>query len=107
MRLFLRMSPRPRSKTKQKRPRRYRMVYAPIALPDDFPLVDQGHFAQGDAPITFLHGHDCLELGYCYEGAGVFVIGEKLLPFRGGDVSVIPPAEFHLARSMAGTRSKW
>ncbi len=68
-----------------------------------------GHsfFAQGDKPITYLHGHDCLELGYCYEGAGVFVIGEKVLPFQAGAVSFIAPGEFHLARSLAGTQSKW
>jgi len=102
------MSSRSQSNTKQKRSlARYRIVYAPIPLPEEFPLVGHSFFAQGDAPITYLHGHDCLELGYCYEGAGVFVIGEKVLPFQAGDVSFIAPAEFHLARSMAGTRSKW
>lgn len=107
MRFFLRMSPRERPKTKQKRLRQYRIVYAPIQLPDEFPVRAQGYFTQSDAPITYLHGHDCLELGYCYEGAGVFVIGDKVLPFQGGDISVITPSEFHLARSMAGTQSKW
>ena len=99
------MSSRIGSNTKQKRP--YRIVYAPIPLPEHFPLRVHSFFAQDDAPITYLHGHDCLELGYCYEGAGVFVIGEKVLPFQAGDVSFITPSEFHLARSMAGTQSKW
>jgi AraC-like DNA-binding protein len=102
------MSSHSRPKTKQKRPLpRYRFVYSPISLSENFPLVGDSFFAQGDAPITFLHGHNCLELGYCYEGAGIFVIGEKVLPFRAGDVSFINPEEFHLARSMTGTQSRW
>jgi AraC-like DNA-binding protein len=108
MQLFLRMSSRSRPKTKRKRPDPpYQTVYAPVKLPENFPVVGHSLFAQGDAPITFLHRHDCLELGYCYEGAGVFVIGEKVLPFQAGDVSLITPAECHLARSVEGTQSKW
>jgi AraC-like DNA-binding protein len=108
MQSFLQMSLHSRSNTKQKRPsRHYRIVYSPISLPENFPLVSDALFEQGDAPITFLHGHDCLEIGYCYEGAGVFVIGEKVLPFQTGDVSFITPEEFHLARSVPGTQSKW
>ena len=102
------MSSRSRSTTKQKRPSPgYPIIYNPISLPEDFPLYGGTLSAQGDAPITCLHGHDCLEIGYCYEGAGIFVIGEKVLPFQTGDVSIITPAEFHLAQSLAGTQSKW
>lgn len=84
------------------------MVYSPIGLPPDFPVVGGGEtYEQGDAPITFLHSHECIEIGYCYRGDGVFVIGSKVLPFHAGDVSVITPAEVHLARSVRGTRSQW
>lgn len=86
----------------------YRLVYSPIGLPPDFPVVGGGaDFEQGDAPITFLHSHECIEFGYCYKGDGIFVIGSKVLPFHAGDVSVITPAEVHLARSAPGTRSHW
>jgi AraC-like DNA-binding protein len=91
-----------------KRPSRpYRIVHAPISLAEDFPIGGGNFSEQGDKPITLLHGHDCLELGYCYEGAGTFVIGSKVLPFRTGDVSVITPAEVHLAQSVPGTSSRW
>ena len=76
-------------------------------MPEEFPIAGGNLSEQGDRPITWLHGHDCLELGYCYEGAGTFVIGGKVLPFRTGDVSVITPAEFHLAQSVPGTSSRW
>lgn len=92
----------------QKRPSRpYRVKHAPVDLPRDFPIAVTPHYQQGDRPITWLHGHDCVELGYCYEGAGTFVIGSKVLPFRAGDVSVITPAEVHLAQSVPGTTSRW
>ena len=101
-------SSRYHAKTVQKQPKRpYRIVHAPVALPQDFPIRGEPFFEQGDTPITWLHGHDCLEIGYCYDGAGIFVVGKKVLPFRTGDVSVITPAEVHLAQSIPGTRSHW
>jgi len=36
-------------------------------------------FIQADHPITFLHVHDCLEIGYCFSGRGIFIVGEKVL----------------------------
>lgn len=83
------------------------IAYHPVALDDRFPIFLDARFVQRDAPITFLHHHQCLEIGYCHEGSGVFVVGQKLLPFRAGDVSVINHTEPHLARSAPGTRSIW
>ena len=85
----------------------YRLQYAPIQLPADFPITGGKPYAQKDRPITFLHLHDHLELGYCFEGSGVFVVEGKVLPFTAGDVSVINRTEMHLARSAAGTVSQW
>lgn len=102
------MSSRLRANTGQKRSSEpYRIVYWPIPLPEAFPLVCHGLHMQGDEVITYLHGHNCLEIGYCHEGAGVFVVGGKVLPFQARAVSFITPVEFHLARSVEGTQSKW
>jgi hypothetical protein len=60
-----------------------------------------------DAPITFMHRHNCLEIGYCHSGAGIFVVEDKTLPYRAGDVSIISEAEMHQAWSIAGMRSEW
>lgn len=62
---------------------------------------------QTDRPITYLHVHDCLELGYCFSGAGIFMIGEKVLPYEAGDVSFINHTEVHLASSAPGNQSEW
>lgn len=83
------------------------LQYAPIGLRRELPICGAQPFVQRDRPITFLHVHDCLELGYCYRGGGVFVVADKILPFRAGDVSFINHTEAHLACSAPGTDSDW
>ena len=80
---------------------------APIHLDSALPIHGGQPFRQHDAPITFLHVHDCLEVGYCYSGSGIFMIGDKVLPFHAGDVSFINHTEVHLARSAPGSSSEW
>jgi len=77
-------------------------------MPADFPvrLLPGEHRPQTE-PLTYLHTHNALELGYCLEGAGVYAVEEKVLPFEAGDVSVIDETEVHLARSAAATGSRW
>ena len=93
----------------QKRPSgRYELQFVPIRFRDDFPVggaesVDR----QEDRPITYLHLHDVLEIGYCHSGSGVFVVEDKVLPFERGDVSIINDKELHLAQSTEGTVSEW
>ena len=76
-------------------------------LPPELPIVVLAPLVLMDSPITYLHVHDCLELGYCLSGSGIFVIGEKVLPFKAGDVSFICSSEVHLAASAPGTSSEW
>lgn len=94
--------------TVQKRPSgQPRLEYAPINLPQDFPISISGIHRQADAEITRLHLHDCLEIGYCRSGSGIFVIESKVLPFRKDDLCIITDEEMHLARSTKGTVSEW
>jgi AraC-like DNA-binding protein len=80
----------------------------PFRLPRDFPIVGAEEvYTQRDAPIARLHIHDCLEVGYCHDGSGVYVVGEKIFPYRAGDITVINDREFHLGRSAQGTVSHW
>lgn len=86
---------------------RFRIEYSRIGLNPQLPILTSDRFEQMDRPITYLHTHECLELGYCYSGSGVFVVGDKVLPFSAGDVSFINHTEPHLARSAPGTSSHW
>lgn len=90
----------------QKQPK-YRLKVSPIKLPDDFPIRVSDIYTQGDKEITDLHVHAMLELGYCYQGSGIFVIENKVLPFTQGSISIITSSEMHLAQSTQGTTSKW
>jgi len=80
---------------------------SPIPLDRAFPICGGEPFVQTDRPITYLHVHDCLEVGYCYSGRGIFVVGEKVLTYEAGDVAFIHAAEVHLASSAPGTDSHW
>lgn len=91
----------------QNRPFDYKVVSRPYLLPTDFPVDWLGHYIQGDEDITFLHFHNCLEIGYCLEGSGVFIVEDKILPYAKGDVCLIFPNQLHLAQSIKGQTSKW
>lgn len=90
-----------------KTPSEYAYFYMPLALPEEFPLEVSPLFVQRDRAITYLHSHDVAELGLCLKGNGTFVVGEKVLGFREGDVILVTKRETHLARSAPGTESEW
>ena len=78
-----------------------------ITLDREFPCGVSGLHHHKDDPITQLHAHNYLEIGYCYEGTGIFVVENKVMPFAAGDICVIPASLMHLARSTVGTISLW
>lgn len=57
--------------------------------------------------IDYLHFHNCMEIGYCYEGQGILTIGEKDYRFSGNQFSVIPHNCPHTTTSDTGTMSRW
>jgi AraC-like DNA-binding protein len=54
-----------------------------------------------------LHYHNCLEIGYCYEGSGIFMSEKEMVPFYKGDISIIFPGQRHIACSNHEDLSKW
>ena len=90
----------------QNRPN-YAIQFLSQAPGGTFPLSIHDHPRHPAREIDYLHRHDCLELGLCLEGEGVFVVEGKIMNFRRGDYSVIDPTEAHLATSAAGTTSHW
>lgn len=58
--------------------------------------------------IDYLHFHNYLEIGYCYEGRGTIVLGEDEYPFRGGgEFTAIPRNYLHTTNSELGNVSYW
>ena len=85
----------------------YAVTYSPFTLPRDFPIHAGAPDLQTDRAITWLHRHNYFELGYCYEGSGIFIVENKVMPFRTGDATAINRYELHLAASARGTVSRW
>ncbi|MBU5482609.1 AraC family transcriptional regulator [Blautia sp. MSJ-19] len=57
--------------------------------------------------VDYLHFHNYLEIGFCYEGDGSLVLGEEEVRFGGREFTVIPPNYPHTTTSDLGTISRW
>lgn len=57
--------------------------------------------------IDYLHFHNYMEIGYCYEGEGIITLGEEDFRFRGGEFTVIPKNYLHTTNSDPGNMSRW
>jgi AraC-like DNA-binding protein len=89
------------------KPRPYYQTIAQFREFDRAFPVHKLNWAVPDLPSSYLHFHNGLEFGYCRSGQGIFVIADKVRPFRAGDVSVIDRSERHYAQSAPGVRSDW
>ena len=57
--------------------------------------------------IDYLHFHNYLEIGFCYEGQGFMILGEDKVQFHDRDFTVIPFNYPHTTNSDIGTISRW
>ena len=53
--------------------------------------------------IDYLHFHNYLEIGFCYEGQGFLILGEDKVRFHDREFTVIPPNYPHTTNSDIGT----
>ncbi len=82
-------------------------AYLGVTLDEKLLASVSRDYLQADREISRLHFHNCHELGYCFEGAGIFMVEGKILPFKAGDALFIARDERHLAQSLRGTVSRW
>ena len=64
------------------------LCFCPVELDRGWYSVSTVPYVQLSQEIMFLHTHDCCEFGICLEGAGVFLVGAKILPFQRGGLHV-------------------
>ena len=57
--------------------------------------------------ITYLHFHNCIEVGMCVSGDGICCINGREYPFKAGDVQIIFPYMNHMHRSNPSSTVKW
>lgn len=63
-----------------------------------------GHGKQGEMAAHF---HNCMEIGYCYEGRGFGFIEDKKVAYKPGDICVIAPNTIHMFAAQEGMAGKW
>lgn len=82
--------------------------FVPYSFTDDFPFFEWNHMLHSPAVNNSrLHRHNCIEIGYCFKGSGVFVSGKKSLSFTAGDASLILTGVAHIASSNKSDTSIW
>ena len=91
------------------KPKRTIVEYRSYSLSSQFPLqlLAGDYWRISDIPSDRLHFHNCLEIGICHSDSGNLVVFDETIPFRAGDVTVIPRNVPHTTYSAPGTESLW
>ena len=79
-------------------------------MPDDVPflaLFDENWKQQYGKGIDYLHFHNYLEIGYCYDGTGTLAIGKEKYRYEKNCFSIIPQNCIHTTDSDPNTISSW
>ena len=95
------------NRNNKKKPRiEFRYYQMPAGSPI-LALLGQKWIQAYGRDIDYLHFHNFLEIGYCYDGQGTLTLGEKDFRFAGGCFSVIPKNYPHTTNSDPNTCSRW
>ena len=85
------------------------IFYRHFDLPANFPVIG----LLGDSwrcyrePVTRMHFHNCMEIGYLFEGSGVYYVGDKTVPFQAPCVVIAPPNVPHANLVDEGATCRW
>ena len=86
------------------------MEYRYYRMPEGrkvFALLGEKWVQHYGRDIDYLHFHNYMEIGYCYEGTGTLTLGKKNYRFNGGEFTVIPQNYPHTTNSDDDTVSRW
>lgn len=83
----------------------YRNYYLPMNFP--VLLLHGDYWKISDVPSERLHFHNCLEIGLCHSESGIIQVMGDNLPFKAGDITVIPRNILHTTYSNKGQQSHW
>ena len=76
-------------------------------LGEDLPVSKPDFNTRDENPEINPHIHDAFEIGTCFEGTGIFLIGNKMFSFKKGDAVVINSQEVHQAKGSPGNLTSW
>lgn len=94
--------------SKSKKPK---IEFRPYQMPTDCPilaLLGEKWTQVYGRDIDYLHFHNYLEVGYCYDGTGTMVLGEREYRFGEEECFTVIPANYlHTTNSDPGKCCKW
>ena len=94
------------SKKRKKPKMEFRYYQLPAGSPV-LALLGQKWIQNYGNDIDYLHFHNYMEIGFCYEGVGELVLGEDTVQFSERKFSIIPKNYPHTTNSDIGTVSRW
>ena len=73
-----------------------------LLLDKDFPFEIYYGGGKNDNEDTFyLHNHHCLEINFCLEGEGKYIISDTEYPILKNDIFIINNLEYHMAKKVS------
>lgn len=94
------------SKKKKKPKMEFRYYQMPSGSPV-LALLGEKWVQNYGRAIDYLHFHNYLEVGFCYEGRGTITLGEEEVRFSDRDFTVIPRNYPHTTNSDQDNMSRW
>lgn len=87
----------------------FAVFYRHFDLPANFPMIALlgPAWISRPEPIRRIHFHNCLEIGYLYEGEGLFCLDGETVPVRAPCITLIPPNMPHFCRAAEGSLCRW
>lgn len=85
------------------------VFYRYFDLPVNFPviaLLGNGWRSTLD-PVTRLHFHNCVEIGYLCEGSCKLILEDKVLVVKSPAVTILPPNKPHFTQACSDDTNRW
>ena len=85
------------------------IFYRHFDLPANFPVIALlgDSWVATPEPVTRMHFHNCLEIGFLYEGRGQLYIDDKILPIEAPCITLAPPNVPHFTRAEDDSLCLW
>ena len=85
------------------------VFYRHFDLPASFPVIGLlGPTWLGEHMRTFrMHFHNCLEIGYMYQGEAIYYLNDQEIPVEAPCVTIAPPHAPHMMNAKEGVICGW
>ncbi len=83
--------------------------YRHFDLPASFPVIGLlgSSWQYICEPVTRMHFHNCLEIGYLYKGSGLYCVDDQFVPFKAPAIVLAPPNTPHANIVDEGATCGW